>query len=486
MKKVFSENIAVQLIFLSLVVFLSRLPFLSAGFGAEEDAWLLPITAKNIALSGHYELSRAPGHPLQEIIYSWMWNAGPFAYNLLTSITSVIAVLFFALSLRRLGFNHYLFASFAFAFTPVVFISSTYTIDYMFAMAFVMGSFYFIITPSLLSPPKAERATRAFPLLRGGLGWGAVFLGIAIGFRITSGAMLIPFCILVGRDFKSRPAKVFIFSITTVIIGLLTYIPVIQTYGFSFFTFSDQFSYPNLAKVFYKATVGVFGVIGVVAIIFFAIKMIVQRQSSISFEKWKKRRLPAVCISVLIIYLISYLRLPQKPAYFIPVIPFLILMFGYFLSARDFKIFCVLLTMSSFLFSMNLTDSIRGSSYSPCSVKFKMAEQEIFIDPLTGPVFSDYTKRLNKIYFTEEVFQKTKIEKKKIALICGWWYNELQVRNWNSEPNSNVTPLFYMDKTEIEKYISAGYKIYYLPEQNFYNDQFSQMTYTDSVAKPYM
>src|ERR1017187_1998955 len=131
MKKLFSENITVQLVFLSLIVFLSRLPFLFASYGSEEDAWLLPLTAKPIALSGQYELSRAPGHPLQEIIYSLIWNAGPFAYNLLTAIASVIAVLFFALSLRQLDFKHYLFASFALAFTPIIFISSTYAIDYI-------------------------------------------------------------------------------------------------------------------------------------------------------------------------------------------------------------------------------------------------------------------------------------------------------------------------------------------------------------------
>ena len=114
------QNQKVQLFFLGLVVFISRLPFLSAGFGAEEDSWLLPLTAKNIALSGHYELSRAPGHPLQEIIYSFIWNANPFYYNLLSAIAGVIAVLFFALALRQLDLKHYLFAAFAFAFTPIV------------------------------------------------------------------------------------------------------------------------------------------------------------------------------------------------------------------------------------------------------------------------------------------------------------------------------------------------------------------------------
>ena len=198
-------------------------------------------------------------------------------------------------------------------------------------------------------------------------------------------------------------------------------------------------------------------------------------------------------ISVIVLYVISYLRLPQKSAYFIPAIPFIILIFGYYLTGKAFKVFCVLMSMSSFLFSINLTDSLRGAIHSPLSVKFQIAGQKIFIDPLTGPVFSDYTKRLNKTAYTEYVFQKIKNEPKKIILICGWWYNELLVRSWNNTENlpagrhdMKVVPVFYIDRTTMEKYISEGYGIYYLPEQNLYNDQYSQMNYTDSVAKPYM
>ena len=173
MKKKFSENLPVQLFFLCVTVFISRLPFLSAGFGSEEDAWLLPLTAKSIALNGSYEMSRAPGHPLQELLYALMYNNGlsAFATNLISAIASVIAAVFFALALQNLNFKHYLFAAFAFAFTPAIFIASTYTIDYIPAIAFVMGSFYFITLPPL-SPPKGEKPGHAFPPLGGGIGWG--------------------------------------------------------------------------------------------------------------------------------------------------------------------------------------------------------------------------------------------------------------------------------------------------------------------------
>src|ERR1051326_5387172 len=415
----FFSSTKVQLIFLSLAVFLSRLPFFSAGFGAEEDAWLIPLTAKHIALNG-YEMSRAPGHPLQEIIYSLFWNAKPFWYNLFSAIASIVATLFFALALKKISFKNYLFASFAFAFTPVVFISSTYCMDYMIAMAFVMGSFYFI--------------------LKNNLWLAGIFLGIGKEFRIQCGAMLLPFLFLIGKDFR----KIFLLIIISLSIGLIAFIPVIKTYGLSFFTYSDQFPYPNLSKVFYKGTIGVFGIVGIIAIVIWklnVIKKIISKEEKMIPERLSKN-LFYCSYTAILLYIFAYLQLPQKSAYLIPIIPFTILLFGYYLSSKQFKILCVLLTLSSFTFSMNLSDSLRGAKYSSLAIKFNLASQEIFLDPLTGPVFSDYTKRLNKIAFTEEVFQKIKTEQRKIILICGWWYNELRVRNWNSEENKNVKLFF--------------------------------------------
>jgi len=471
------QNRTIEFGLLFIIVLASRIPFLWAGFGAEEDSWLLAITTENIALNGTYEMSRAPGHPLQEIIYSWMYDGGlsAFATNMLSAIGSAIAALFFALSMKNLGFKHYLFAAYTFAFTPIVFISSTYTIDYMPAMAFVMMSFYFI--------------TSHFSSLRGinAIVLSGFFLGIAIGFRLTSGIMLIPFCILLLPFSNGGLKKILILSFVTAIIGLLTYIPVLKTYGFSFFTYSDQFPYPNFPKLFYKATVGVFGTIGLLIIIIYKMKILLLKKFIIKdfIPEDIPKKIYYASLTAILLYLISYLRLPQKSAYLIPIIPFIILLFGYFLSNRAFKIFCVLLTTSSFFFSVNLTDSLRGSSYSSLSMKFTIAGQEIFVDPLTGPVFSDYTKRLNKIAFTEKIYQKTRIQQTKIVLICGWWYNQLLVRNWDCEMNQNVILVFYIDKSAMEKYISEGYEIYYLPEQNIYNNQYSQINCTDSLAKPY-
>lgn len=459
----------IQFVLFFLLIFLSRLPFLFAEFGAEEDSWLLALTAKNIAISGEYEMSRAPAHPLQELIYSLLYHDGLSAFltNLLSATGSVIAAMFFSLALKALGFRQYLFAGLAFAFAPVVYVSSTYTIDYMLAMAFIMAGFYFIVT-------KQE-------------GLAGLMVGTAIGFRITSGAMVIPFAMILFSVSNQRWKSILIFSVITIMVGLITYIPVFKTYGFSFFTYADQFPYPPLAKVIYKATIGVFGLIGITAMTFYGIKIIHSKKTVIQNNMiLSSKNLFWVCMMVLTLYAISYLRLPQKSAYLIPTVPFVIIVFGMLLSTRAFPVFCTLMMLSSFFFSINLTDSLRGAKYSAFALKFTIAGQEIFIDPLTGPIYSDYTKRLNKIRYAEEVYQKLCVQKEKMVLICGWWYNQLLVRNWDAVKNNNVELVFYISKEEIKKYLSEGYKIYYLPEQNLYNDLYSQMKFTDSAAKPFL
>ena len=115
---------------LFFVTLLSRIPFLFVGFGAEEDSWGIVRAVRHNFEYGGYEPSRFPGHPIHEAVYLLGANEGPVFYNGLTALMSAFAVLFFAMSLRKLGVKSYLYASYALAFVPVFFISSTYTIDY--------------------------------------------------------------------------------------------------------------------------------------------------------------------------------------------------------------------------------------------------------------------------------------------------------------------------------------------------------------------
>ena len=105
-----------------LLVFLSRLPFLSAGYGLDGDSWAVAITALKLHETGNYIVSRLPGYPVQEWLTSLVIGGGPFAVNCLTAVVSTIGFLFFVLTLRALRFRSIYLAGFALAAVPILYI----------------------------------------------------------------------------------------------------------------------------------------------------------------------------------------------------------------------------------------------------------------------------------------------------------------------------------------------------------------------------
>lgn len=459
-----------SLILLFLIVFISRLPFLSAGYGVEEDSWGIALEAFNSKTTGAYEPSRLPGHPVQELIFSAIWGVGPVVFNGSCALFSAIGVLFFALILKHFYFKHYLIASYALAFLPVYYITSTYTIDYIWTEAFVLISLYALLKNKII--------------LCG------LFLGLAVGCRITSGAMLIPFMIMVWEQKNNfKNATNFLKIILPMsIVALLAFIPIIQKYGLSFFMYYDQFPYPPLTKVLYKMVIGVFGLVGTLALISSILIIILKKknqQISTSFNNGLDKKIIYAAIVIIILYIISYFRLPQKSGYMIPIIPFVILLFGYYLNAKNFKILCVCLIVSSFVLSINLTDELRGSEHSKYAFIFTSSGQEIFLDPFTGPLFSDYSKRKQKMKYTNLVIEKAANISSKTVIIAGWWRNEILVTLIPLPKNKYVEYVSFISEDEINNFLTEGYSIYYLPEQHIYNDQRYNMNITTSISQPF-
>lgn len=452
---------------LFLIVFISRIPFLSSGYGIEEDSWGIALAAFHTKLSGIYEPSRLPGHPVQELIYSALWGTGPIVFNGLCAFFSAVGAVFFALILKHLSFKHFFIASLAFAFVPVYYISSTYTIDFIWTQAFILISLYYLLKNKLIVC--------------------GIFLGLAVGCRITSGAMLLPFMIIRWQNNLPEGANSLVraghlkqniilllkIAVPMALVAIIVYAPIIQQFGLSFFMYYDQFPYPPLSKVFYKMTLGVFGFIGLLAIGIALLAIVLRKKyksSSESFENKLDKKNIIASFVVLVLYIISYFRLPQKSGYMISVIPFVILLFGYYLDSKIFKLVCIALILSSFICSINLTDRLRGASYSKYALLFTVSGQELFFDAFSGPIFSDFSKRKQKMKFTSDLIEKTNTIKSNTVIIAGWWYNEIMVEMIGKNKNNFVTFESYIDANKINKYREDGYEIVYLPEQKLYNE----------------
>ncbi len=336
--------------FWAIVVLISRMPFLNAGYGVEEDSWGIAVAAYHTQLYGVMEASRLPGHPVNEFIYALFWGYGPWLYNFFSALCSVVSFIFFYLIGKKLSIKQPVLAALALVFTPVIYINSTCTVDYLWALMFVLISFYLLISKKYYTA--------------------AVFFALAVGCRINSIILYIPFVlwILFTEEQNTKWKKIIVFSILSGLVSVLCYVPIIYVYGSGFFTYSDQFPYPNAAKIFYKATIGVFGLPAFICMAF--ILPFARNKVGHGFKP-----INILFLSLLIIQTWSYLMLPQKSAYLMLIVPFFILWGACSLNNMHFIILLVSLIISSFCFSINLTDPYRGSQHSKYALKTKVAGQ---------------------------------------------------------------------------------------------------------------
>lgn len=203
----------------AVFVFCSQLPFLGAGYGNDPDAWQMVNVARQIARTGEYTASRLPGYPLPELVYSALYSLvgkeSSFIFNGATALLSAAAFLSFSLILRRCRSEDYILGGLALAFTPAVFINSTNSMDYVWALTFILASTFFILSDKTLI--------------------GAIFLGFAIGSRLTSGVMILPLVLLfIQQGKEDNIRKVGGFFLVICFVGVLFFAPVFMRYGLGF------------------------------------------------------------------------------------------------------------------------------------------------------------------------------------------------------------------------------------------------------------
>ncbi len=447
----------------AVFIFLSRLPFVFLGYGAEEDAWGLILTAKHIATTGIYEVSRLPGHPLQEIIYSLIYRNGFVMMNLLTVLISSIGFYVFMLILRFFKIPSPVTAAITLAFIPVIYINSHNVMDYTWALTGIITSFWFLCNKKYI--------------------WSAAFLAMAIGCRITSGAMVSPFLLYIMFVEKEKVfIKLLFYSAAVALFSMVCFLPVIYKYGLAFFTYYEHFPIPSIAKNIFKGSIGVLGTAGSVSVIILSISAILNWRRSTIEHKISFKPLVLVCGSALLLYILAFIKLPLKSAFLIPALPFLVIMLALWLSKRQMIILTVTMIFSSFFFGINLADANRGSIPSSCSYQTVVSGQEVALDLLNGPVIADYQKQMNLIKYADKVLDKSNSFNRPSVVIAGFYLNFIEARKQNNY-NNRVQYVYYISNDSMQVYLKQGFDLYYLPMQDQFNDLRFKCVGTNKSAK---
>ena len=350
-------------LWLVLVVVLTRLPFLTPGYGRDGDAWLTMQAASHIAATGHYVASRLPGYPLVELAYAALpWRTPVWANGLTVLVTAVAALLFYRLALRLRCGSPFLLAL-AFVMTPVVYVASATPMDYLWALALLLAS---------LLLAQRHRALAAGALI-----------GLATGARITSAVFaleLVPLLAATPRGRRVRTAAVFIAGLA--VAAAVIWWPVLSTYGKGFLTFYEQA--PSLSQRVAHGTFQVWGLLGLLGL---AAAVVIEARGGFAGPRERVHRAArderwwlGLLAALVIVEFLVFVRLPHEAAYLIPVVPLVLLLVGRVAGKTAVTVLCVCLIVSPFVLNFDDYD-------------FSREGQDIRVG-VAGPVFFDHEQRV--------------------------------------------------------------------------------------------
>ncbi len=446
---------------------LSRIPFLFDGYGSEEDAWALALVAERIATTGHYEVSRLPGHPVQEIVFALLSSWGSFMFNLTTALISTVGVWAFYRIVRIMNRPIAFWSGIALAATPIVFIHSTNSMDYTWGMSLLICATLALISNRIL--------------LCG------ILVGIATGCRITSLASLVPMiAYLLFLDSTSSGIRSSIKLCCCALAStLLVFTPVLAEYGTSFFTFYEHFPIPHWTKNLYKGTLGVWGLPALVTFTIASTIQAAQLRRNWGNLQREQKAFAGLSAGMVILMALVFFKLPLKSAFLVPAVPFTIVLAGFFFSGKQFHVLTGSLLAGCFVLGVNLAEAHRGSALSALAIEYKIAGHRVALDPLYGLVTADRSKRIQRTEFAESVVAQCELIRQPTAILCGWWLADILVLSKQYPANSDVIYLHYISPMQLNSLKTRNIRIFYLEDQAEYNDLRFDSAFTKNNALPF-
>jgi len=324
-------------VYLAIVFFISRAPFINLGFSAftnPTDQDVLAVVNSAYLLRYHhvYTVSRFPGYPFFEIFNSLLITGGWVLTNAATVVVSLISVVLFGKILNIFGIKNKALLLLTFAFIPVIWVNSTITMDYIWALMFILLA--------------------CFQIFTGKYCIAGIAIGLAIGSRFTSAFMVIPIVYWLAME-KVNEKKILDFISSAFVTSMLLFLPVFYTYKLEFLRGSGfLYTTPvrNLDTALDAARLALSSMVtelfGIAAIVLLILFLILNFRNK---PPMQYRRLLFFCWITLMIFLLLYFVFPYKVAYLIPAVPWGLIVLNEKLEKKFTIIVCILLLLNNFI-----------------------------------------------------------------------------------------------------------------------------------------
>ncbi len=373
---------------LAVAYIASRAPFVNIGYGTDPDAWRVALSGYWLWDHHEYYPSRLPGYPVPELASAAVIKGGWLATNSLTVAISLLGLWFFAQIVSKLELPNRALIVAGFAFTPLLWINSMTTMDYMWALTFLLGCYYFLLIDEVAPA--------------------GVLLGLAAASRPTSVLFVLPFALYLIRAGKRGELRDFV--VWTIAVPMFAYLPIVWKYGPDFLRFYDaRVGYLNVLRLLGKDTLGLLGSISVLTAIAVSLPRLARLPRDFLRDKEVMLWVMAIAIGVAV-----FLRLPHESAYLIPLYPF-----GFLLMGKYFQKWVLLATVTMIVFAgfVDLTspgDEINASAFTHA----RLGE---------GLVLSNRSTMKTQLAFTRDL-ARLEIPNRSIVMI-GFSYPQFAVLN---------------------------------------------------------
>ncbi len=319
---------------LALILFLvvlSGIPFLTAGYGTDPDAWRVAEVGAKLWQTGVYEVSRFPGYPLHECVSApFVVIGGAPLSNAITLLCSLFLLYIWnRIALREA--RHPAALVIIFAFTPLFWKNSAVTMDYAWSLLCLLLAF------------AASLQRRA--LMAG------VFLGLAAGFRpanaIAGAALLIPFLT------APRPVRsVVVMGMAASTVAATAFAPLFLSMGVSGWLTATSAQLTGvratqntgISAALYR---GVYTV-GPLAAAFIAV-IGIRALRGFRAGRFRHDVTLATAVAMVLLYGATFIWLPMEREYLLPALPFLLLAVDRICTRREILLAGVFLVSFAFV-----------------------------------------------------------------------------------------------------------------------------------------
>jgi hypothetical protein len=431
---------------------LSRAWQLNAGFGLYGDAWRIANTAFDINTLHIYNPSRFPGYPLPEFMDSLVIRWGWVATNALAAILTLASVIAFAQILKDLAAKNKGLLVLAYAFISVIWVNSGGTIDYTWALSFVIFTWFFA--------------------LRDKWAIAGLMMGLAVGSRLTAGVFILPLLYLAYQRKAGIKNTIWLCGVAGAT-ALVLFLPLFIQYGFGFITYySDAIP---LETILYRA-IDAFGIAPVlfgVIVVLFSLKNLIR-------DLRKRDGLTIFLLATVLLYVALYIKVPYKAEYMLPAVPFGLLLVNNVSRRMLFVPLVLLLVLESFV-----------------SLGIHTAQPWFSVDQ--GRIATDIEHRTEIMAGARTLLEQK--DSHAAYVVGGYWLlaqyfshdEEVVVEDvgliggHGSLKYTDTDTYFYylISLDELQNLLQRGYMVYYLEEFETYNEEVYGFRLSDYGTMPY-